>query len=71
MTGSALRRNVAELLGIATAREIKRRAYQPTLRDAAEVNEWLDACEIAWIACDSPARQASSSATSRTSVGLR
>jgi hypothetical protein len=48
MTGSALRRNVAEHLGIATARSIKRRDHGPTPDDARRVVEWLDDCQVAW-----------------------
>jgi hypothetical protein len=56
MTNSALRRNVAQLLGIATAADIKGRRYQPTADDAAAVRAWLDGCEIAWCECaDEPA----------------
>jgi hypothetical protein len=51
MTGSALRRNVAELLGIASARDIKQRLFEPTPEDAARVVAWIDECEITWIAC--------------------
>jgi hypothetical protein len=55
MTGSALRRNIAEYLGFATANEIKKRAYQCTAEEAAAVRAWLDGCEIAWITCKSKA----------------
>ena len=56
MTNSALRRNVAQLLGIATAADIKGRRYRPTTEDAAAVRAWLDECEIAWRECaDEPA----------------
>lgn len=48
MTGSAMRRNVAERLGIASSADIKARRYQPTVEDAAKVVAWLDDCEIAW-----------------------
>jgi hypothetical protein len=54
MTGSALRRNVAERLGIASARSIKKRDYRPTPEDARRVVEWIDGCEVAWIACATP-----------------
>jgi hypothetical protein len=56
MTNSALRRNVAQLLGIATAADIKGRRYHPTAKDTAAVRAWLDGCEIAWRECaDEPA----------------
>jgi hypothetical protein len=42
MTGSAFRRNVAEHLGIASARDIKNRAYQPTPSEVARVRKWID-----------------------------
>ena len=51
MTSSALRRNVAEHLGIATAADIKARRYQPTTAEVAHVREWLDGCEITWTEC--------------------
>ncbi len=54
MTGSALRRNVAERLGIASARAIKKREYRPTTEDARRVVDWIDGCEVAWIACATP-----------------
>lgn len=53
MTGSALRRNVAEYLGIAPAQAIKARGYIPTASDAARVVAWLDECEIGWVTCRS------------------
>jgi hypothetical protein len=49
MTGSALRRNVAELLGIASAADIKARRYMPTRDDAARVVGWIRTCEAAWV----------------------
>ncbi len=54
MTGSALRRNVAEHLGIATATAIKKRKYRPTPEDARRVVHWIDGCEVAWITCATP-----------------
>jgi excinuclease UvrABC nuclease subunit len=51
MTGSALRRNVAQHLKIASAADIKARRYQPTQVDADAIRRWLDKCDIAWIAC--------------------
>lgn len=54
MTGSALRRNVAEHLDISTARAIKKREYRPKPEDARQVVEWIDGCEVAWIACATP-----------------
>ncbi len=54
MTGSALRRNVAEHLGISTAREIRKGEHRPTPEDARRVVGWIDGCEVAWIACASP-----------------
>src|SRR4051812_4002316 len=53
MTSSAMRRNVAEHLGIATAADIKARRYQPTAEEVATVRTWLDGCDIAWVECDS------------------
>lgn len=54
MTNSAMRRNVAEHLGIATASQIKKREYAVTPVDAAAVSTWLADCEIAWLECDTP-----------------
>lgn len=51
MTGSALRRNIAEHLSIASAAAIKARRYQPTAKQVAEIRRWLDECEIAWLIC--------------------
>ena len=53
MTGSALRRNVAERLGIASASDIKKRRYRPTTDDASRVVAWIDGCDVAWIVCES------------------
>src|SRR5215218_4796499 len=55
MTGSALRRNVAEHLGISSANDIKTGAYVPTSEDVSAVNAWLRRCQVAWILCDTPA----------------
>ena len=55
MTGSAMRRNVAEYLGIATADDIKERRYQPTPAEVQAVRDWLDGCHIAWVECESAA----------------
>lgn len=55
MTGSALRRNVAAHLGIASAADIKARRYQPTAAEVEAVRDWLDGCEIAWWTCASDA----------------
>lgn len=55
MTGSALRRNVAAHLQIATASQVKTREYTPSLGDARAVRDWLDDCEIAWLECSSEA----------------
>jgi predicted GIY-YIG superfamily endonuclease len=49
MTNSAMRRNVAEHLGIASANDIYKRLYQPTPDEVQAVRDWLDGCEIAWV----------------------
>lgn len=54
MTGSVLRRNIAEHLGFGTAADIKARRVQPTPEQIAAVRNWLYECAIAWIECDSP-----------------
>lgn len=51
MTSSAMRRNIAEFLRIATAADIKARRYQLTAEEVTAVRVWLDACEIAWVEC--------------------
>jgi len=52
MTNSALRRNVAEHLGIATANDIK--TGRPVTRAEAErVNVWLDGCTASWLTAES------------------
>jgi Holliday junction resolvase RusA-like endonuclease len=53
MTNSAFRRNVAEELGIATAKSIKDGTYAPSADDVRDVNEWVAGCEVAWIECES------------------
>jgi hypothetical protein len=53
MTNSALRRNVAEFLGIASSADIKARRYGPNAADAIRVSEWIRGSEIAWIECES------------------
>jgi excinuclease UvrABC nuclease subunit len=53
MTNSALRRNVAEELGIASAAAIKNRTYLPTSEDAKRVTAVVAAMDIAWIECKS------------------
>jgi predicted GIY-YIG superfamily endonuclease len=51
MTGSALRRNVAQHLGIATANDIKTLAYQPADDEVQAVRDFIDGCEVAWLTC--------------------
>ncbi len=51
MTNSALRRNIAESLGISTAAEIKSRRYRTTPQDAVRVTAWLVECDVAWLEC--------------------
>jgi hypothetical protein len=53
MGDSALRRNVAELLGIATPDAIKKRIYVLTAEEVRRVNEWIGGTEVAWIKCES------------------
>jgi hypothetical protein len=55
MGTSALRRNVAEHLGIARANDIKERRYLVREEDARRVRAWLDRCEIAWRECPTEA----------------
>jgi hypothetical protein len=53
MSNSALRRNVAELLGIAEAKDIKEGRHRITPTEAKRVGDSLDGCEIAWRECTS------------------
>lgn len=50
---SALRRNVAEKLGIAKAADIYSGAYAPTDADKERVARWLSECTVSWLECDS------------------
>ena len=52
MTNSALRRNIAEHLGIASSADIKARRYEPTPDEVSAVRDWLDRCAVAWVECD-------------------
>jgi hypothetical protein len=51
MTSSALRRNICQFLGIATAADIKAGRYRTTLDDAEQQIRWLAGCAFAWIEC--------------------
>jgi hypothetical protein len=53
MKTSALRRNVAEHLGFATASDIYAGADSLTDEQVKQVGDWLNECEIAWIERDS------------------
>lgn len=55
MGTSAMRRNVAEHLGIATAKDIKDGIYKVTEAEASRVRRWLDGCEIVWRECETEA----------------
>jgi hypothetical protein len=48
MGTSAMRRNVAEHLGIASAKDIKEGLYRVSPQEASRVRTWLDHWEIAW-----------------------
>lgn len=49
MTNSAMRRNVAEHIGIARAADIKARRRRLNADEVRAVREWLDGCDIAWL----------------------
>jgi len=51
MRDSALRRNVAEHLGIAKAKDIYEGLHRITPKQGKRVRDWLDGCEIAWREC--------------------
>jgi hypothetical protein len=55
MGTSAMRRNVAEHLGIATANAIKEGLYRVSAEEAGRVRAWLDRCEIGWRKCPTEA----------------
>lgn len=56
MTGSALRRNVAEHLKIASAADLKARRHIPSTSEVQRVNAWIDQCSMTWISCTTPAK---------------
>ena len=51
MTDSALRRNTAEHLGIASAADIKSRRYEPNDDDRDRVVAFVQSMEVAWVEC--------------------
>lgn len=53
VTGSALRRNVAEHLGIAKAADLKARRRTLDPREAKAIRQWIEDCEVTWIICSS------------------
>ncbi len=53
MKDSAMRRNVAEYLGIADANDIKKGIHRVTEDEAKRIRRWLDGCEITWRECAS------------------
>jgi excinuclease UvrABC nuclease subunit len=55
MGNSALRRNVAENLGIASSSAIKSGAHQITDEEVERVNAWVGQLEITWITAATPA----------------
>jgi excinuclease UvrABC nuclease subunit len=58
MGTSAMRRNVAERLGIATANDIKEGLYRVSAEEAERVRAFLDRCEIPWRECATEAAAA-------------
>src|SRR5262245_31742180 len=50
---SALRRNVAEMLGFGDANDIFSRVVRLTDEQRAQVRAWILGCEVAWIECSS------------------
>jgi hypothetical protein len=51
MRDSALRRNVAEHLRIAKAKDIYDGLHRITPKQGKRVRDWLDECDIAWREC--------------------
>ena len=54
LKSSAFRRNVADVLNIATANDIKTGAYELTDDDVAAVRTFIEGCAVAWIQCTTP-----------------
>jgi hypothetical protein len=52
MANSALRRNLAEMLGVGDAAAIRERRVRPSTSDVDRVAAWLDKCEIGWQECE-------------------
>jgi hypothetical protein len=52
---SALRRNLAELLGIATAADLRAGRYRLATAEIQRIRDWLHECEISWQECTSEA----------------
>jgi hypothetical protein len=71
MTNSALRRNIAESLGIAKPYDIKQRRYQPTASDATAISGWIGGCGVAWLECPTEPDAVALETTLRDSAGPR
>lgn len=56
LSGSALRRNVAEHLQLGRAADLKNGVSKLLPEQRARVLTWLGECEIAWLTCDTPAQ---------------
>lgn len=52
LAASALRRNVAELLGFGYSADIKARRVRPSSNEVDAVRRWLDGCGVAWLECE-------------------
>jgi hypothetical protein len=53
MAGSALRRNIAESLGISHPALIKSGAYRCNDEELAQVRAFIEECEVTWVICRS------------------
>lgn len=53
LSRSSFRRNVCEHLGIASTERTRIRPTVMAPADVQPVNEWIRACEVAWVACES------------------
>ena len=51
LSGSAFRRNVCELLGVATVATARLRPSAISPAQAAQVTAWIRGCELAWVEC--------------------
>lgn len=54
MHDSAFRRNVADYLGIAEAKDIYKRVYRLSPEELSQVRSWIEECEVTWVTRATP-----------------